>query len=622
MHVAAMQPTTGGQIISRLLPTSGGLLPKMVARTLLISVVPMLILAGVAVYVSNTAITNRFLDESRVVATAAQADVSDLIDLSTRTANLLANLPNTRALTEERNPEALTELLLPVKSRLHIDFVNVRTIEGQLIAAAQDFATIPELPRALVRLSRARAGEAWAISDEPEGLTVHAISMIRSLDTGDPIGILETGALIGPTFLRTVQQTPDIHLALNWNGVVRSSTTDVGGLRFPTFEEVGTLPGQELVRPVSLGGEPYLGIFSVFGTRPDSRGLLGVLIPTGSADSANQTILMVLGALVAILLMVSALADFTLAHQIVGPIRTLQAGAARIGSGTFDQRIEVRTGDELEALAASFNVMATQLEAARERMLQLNLELEQRVDERTADLAAAYKELEAFSYTVSHDLRAPLRGIEGFSQVVLKDYGDQLDERGQQYLRRVRAASQRMEQLIDAILGMFHLAQKEIRREPVNLTAIAEALAVELQQADPDRKVSFVIEEGLATEGDPDLLRIALQNLIGNAWKFTSQHPTGKIELGSFLDGVEKVYFVRDDGAGFDMEYADKLFLPFGRLHDNREFAGEGVGLASVQRIVAKHDGRVWGEAAIEAGATLYFTLAGRQRIGGRGRSP
>ena len=230
--------------------------------------------------------------------------------------------------------------------------------------------------------------------------------------------------------------------------------------------------------------------------------------------------------------------------------------------------------------------------------------------ERTAtQLEATNRELEAFAYSVSHDLRAPLRAIDGFSQVLLQSQGEKLDARGQEYLGRVRAASQRMGNLIDDLLQLSRVTRAEMRREPVDLSALAEGIADELRRGDPKREATFQIRRNVQAAGDPRLLRVALENLLGNAWKFTAHRKPARIELGVALFDGAPAYFVRDDGAGFDMAYADKLFGAFQRLHTADEFEGTGVGLATVQRIVHKHGGRIWAEAAVDSGATFYFTL-------------
>jgi len=225
------------------------------------------------------------------------------------------------------------------------------------------------------------------------------------------------------------------------------------------------------------------------------------------------------------------------------------------------------------------------------------------------ELAAANKELEAFSYSVSHDLRAPLRSIDGFSQALLEDYHDKLDEEGIDYLRRVRNETQRMGQLIDDFLQLSRLTRVELNFEKVDLSSMAHDILIQHQRDNPSRKVKNIVEDNLSVKGDEKLLKIMFENMLGNAWKFTSKKSKATIEFGQVKNKDEKVFFIRDNGAGFDNNYADKLFIPFQRLHSDEEFDGTGIGLGIVQRIINRHGGRIWVESEVGKGATFYFTL-------------
>jgi PAS domain S-box-containing protein len=235
-----------------------------------------------------------------------------------------------------------------------------------------------------------------------------------------------------------------------------------------------------------------------------------------------------------------------------------------------------------------------------------------------AALVAANQELETFSYSVSHDLRAPLRAIDGFSQALEEDCVERLDETGRRHLERIRSAARHMGQLIDALLRLSRVARMELRSSAMDLSRLARMVAGDLEERDPGRKVEFAIAEGVRAVGDANLLRVVLENLLGNAWKFTGKREVARIEFGVETGGGEPVYRVRDNGAGFDMKYADKLFSPFQRLHSASEFPGTGIGLATVQRAVRRHGGRVWAESAAGQGTAIYFTLGGEGQTGGQ----
>jgi PAS domain S-box-containing protein len=255
-------------------------------------------------------------------------------------------------------------------------------------------------------------------------------------------------------------------------------------------------------------------------------------------------------------------------------------------------------------------VEITERKRAEDKIRTLTAELEERVAGRTAQLEAANRELDAFAYSVSHDLRAPLRAMSGFSHLLLEYYSDKLDDQGRHFLQRMDQVSQRMGKLIDDLLSLSRLARRDMQRERVNLSEMARGIAAELRERDPERRVHFVIAERLMAHGDPHLLGVVLENTLGNAWKFTAKKPEATIEFGAIRQKGKRVYCVRDDGIGFDMAYAEKIFQAFQRLNPTNEFEGSGIGLATVERIIHRHGGRVWAEGDVGRGATFFFTLS------------
>ena len=281
-----------------------------------------------------------------------------------------------------------------------------------------------------------------------------------------------------------------------------------------------------------------------------------------------------------------------------------------------DRKKPTQNQDELDHLLFAFNQMWSKLHAAfqkqhrtEETIRKLNLSLENRIRERTAELTIANEEMEAFCYSVSHDLRAPLRAIDGFSQILMEDYEKQLDKEGLVFLQSLRDGSQEMGALIEGLLQLFRSVQGETFTEKINLSFMAQTILDELKMVDSERQVTNDITPELFATGDPRLLKNLLENLIGNAWKYSGTTAEAKIIFGAEKKDGEITYFVKDNGVGFDMAYADKLFQPFQRLHKVGEFEGTGIGLATVQKIVHRHGGRIWAEAEVGKGATFFFTL-------------
>jgi len=312
--------------------------------------------------------------------------------------------------------------------------------------------------------------------------------------------------------------------------------------------------------------------------------------------------------------------------SVVEPLRTVPghdlspADSARITPNIFgdfvnelkDTQVAVlniledSTADRLMAeatLRASLNILED-LRDAQSEIRTLN-------EQRTAELLVANKNLEAFTYSVAHDLRSPLRALSGYSEALVEDYGDRLDETGRWYAERIQAATERMAALIDDLLNLSSVSRAELSLGPVNLSAEVAAIAGELQAREPGRRVRFVLQEGVWANADHVLIRTVLQNLIDNAWKYTAKRDSATIEFGTTAtDDAGVCCYVRDNGAGFDPAFGGNLFQPFQRLHAVTEFPGSGIGLASVRRIIERHGGRVWAEGAVDRGATFYFTVS------------
>jgi signal transduction histidine kinase len=418
--------------------------------------------------------------------------------------------------------------------------------------------------------------------------------------------------------------------------VVAAALYDADGARFARYP--ADLPDEALPVVPDEDGYRFEGD-RLIGWEPVAEATgprLGTLYLESDLGALYETFWLA-GLTGAIVFLVALLAAYWLSRvlqeTISAPIKKLAATATTVSRRhDYSQRApEVSGGGELEELTDAFNDMIARIEAqnleliARKDQLEAYAaELEQRVERRTkalqeanealaqnaASLTVANKELDAFAYSVSHDLRAPLRSIDGFSHVLLEDYAEKLDDTARDYLGRVRAATQRMGLLIDDLLRLARISRVEINKEHVDVTAMATQIAGELKKAQPEREVEFCIAEGLEAFADRRLLQVVLDNLIRNSWKYSSKRASARIEVDQVQANGKLAFRVRDNGAGFDMKYASRLFGEFQRLHPTSEFEGTGVGLATVRRIVTRHDGAIWAEGVVGEGASFYFTLA------------
>ncbi len=360
-----------------------------------------------------------------------------------------------------------------------------------------------------------------------------------------------------------------------------------------------------LVEPINFQGQ-FLGFVYV---RSDLRELDQRLKRYGA-----------IALVVLILSMVAAsFASYVFRESVVTPIVALSQVARDVSQ---KKNYSVRAApskeqDEVALLVNAFNEMLTQIQARDNELRTAHDELERRVEDRTRELVVSNRELEAFSYSVSHDLRGPVDAVNGFAYVLQREYAGKLDEKGKDLVERIRNSGKRMMQLIDDLLNLSRVTSGPMQFGDVNLTEMVQSICKDLLRSAPERKAEFVIADVGIAQGDARLLRVLLENLVRNAWKYTSQHETARIEFGLEKKNGRTVYFVRDDGVGFDPRSTDRLFQPFQRLHSSAEFPGNGVGLATVQRIVRRHRGEVWAQGEVEKGATFYFYLGQQEGSSG-----
>ncbi len=347
-----------------------------------------------------------------------------------------------------------------------------------------------------------------------------------------------------------------------------------------------------------------------FATRIDQSGtVLRLGLKRPAVDAKMRPLAVSIGLICFLSIGISAYLALILARRTTREVDTLVGAITTYGELNEEGLSMDASTAEVGELVRSFRELTSRRKKAEEELGRLNAQLEHLVSERTVQLQASNRELDAFAYSVSHDLRAPLRGIEGFSLALLEDYGDTLDETGRDYLGRIRQGCIRMGKLIDDLLKLSRITRSEPQIKPVDLGEMARQVVEELRHHEPERQVEVRIEEGLAAMADPTLTMTVLENLLGNAWKFTRNTPLPLIEFGALRGAGEPVFYVRDNGAGFNMEYGNRLFGAFQRLHRSDEFEGAGIGLASAQRVLLLHGGRIWAHGEEGKGAVFYFTF-------------
>lgn len=543
---------------------------------------------------------DRLLDVTDQVAELLSASADELKDHAAGLAASPALASYLRS-PDERSTSTLSAVLDTVVSgAASVTAVELWDADGRRLFVAGD--SLPALGRAgPALLSQEMTGDDSTIVGPfrrvADTVLYAAAARVRS-EEGDLGFVVERRRVTGsPESRQQIRSLIGSGVALYVGNRTNDVWTDLVSSATPPPVELSTA-SDTLLEYARSDGVPLV---AAVGPVPGAPWVALVEFPRSPVVAGARAVAARLALLMTGLAILGMLAAWALSRRLMQPLADLADAAEAIARGDYSRRIDTVAGDELGDLAAAFNVMADQVREHHDR-------LEQQVEERTAELRAVNEELEAFSYSVSHDLRAPLRSIDGFCQALLEDAEDDLDDVGRSHLDRVRAASQRMARLIDDLLELSRVTRSEMRRQRVDLTALAREIVRDLTTDESDAG-EIIVEPELEGIGDRRLLRVALENLLGNAWKFTRREPVRRITVGAEGGDDGRIFYVEDNGAGFDMTYADKLFTPFHRLHGESEFEGTGIGLATVQRIVHRHGGAVWAHAEVDRGATIRFTL-------------
>jgi signal transduction histidine kinase len=589
-------------VIDRIFPP--GLQRRLVVRSVALSVLGLFILAGVAFWASADLITRRFDEQSRFISRDLASDVANQVDLTTRAAATIAGLQGLRTLITDPTTTAneYAAYLLPLKGRLGVDILTVADESGRIIGAAQDFRTGELLPGELLRRAGIRAEEAWVIKDEPQGLTVRAISMIRD-QQGQPLGLVQTGYILDVDLLNFVKRGEDTEVVLLLNDDVKASTLgSVNTAGFPAPAEVDLVPSQTVTRTVELGGVSYLATFTVLPTHAGAPALIAILLPLAPITAARVTLVVTLALLVVGLSLATAVIAHRLARTMTRPLRALAAAAERVERGERGFPVATDAADEVGTLQHALASMVGALDERERQLVQTNEELER-----------ASRLKSEFLANVSHELRTPLNAIIGYSKMMLEGMDGELSDQQSQDIVRIGAAG---ENLLVLINGLLDLAKIEAGRFELSLGAVSlsseVAAVLDLVRPDAEAKgisvTSTVGEDVPLVMADPQRVRQILANLAANAIKFTER---GGVIISARQSQDELVVTVADTGIGIAAEAHRYVFDEF-RQEDattTRRYGGTGLGLAIAKKLVELQGGRIWLESARGIGSQFHFTL-------------
>ena len=581
------------------------------------SAVALLAFAVPAFYFSNEVIVTRFGEEARNLAANANRGVADRVALASNAAATIAGLPDLGALVAGKaKPALFATYLLPVKSRLKLDVLNVATADGVVIGAAQDIKAGETLPAELVRRAGIRAEEAWVIEDEARGLTVRAIAVIRD-QAGLQIGLVQAGVLLDTSALASLKQTTDAEIVLLVGPTVRASTlAEVSTNAFPTLEETSLTPKGQLTRQLDVGGRNYLGTFSVLLTHNVAAGLLAVLVPLAPLEASQRSLVGVFVGLLVFVLIAGATYSIRLARSLSAPLTALARTTDRVVRGERSVGVAQGAPDEIGELQAGFAQMLRALAEREDALESTNRDLERANAElggANTELSRANRLKSEFLANMSHELRTPLNAIIGYSQLMLDGIDGGLNEQQIADLKRVTTAGSTLLGLINGLLDIAKIeaGRMEIGQERVDIPAAVTKVADLVRPTAEAKNVALRTElpRGLpAALADPPRFDQILANLVANAVKFTER---GSVTIGARAFGGEVVVSVTDTGIGIAREAQGYVFDEF-RQEDastTRQYGGTGLGLAIAKKLVELQGGRIWLESTAGVGSTFSFAL-------------